>query len=74
MLKLQACYGPGIIERRGFECMVEVLYRAARLGLRVSEVPMVLDGSRRAGRSKMRVVQTSVAYLRLALRALTGRL
>ena len=33
--------------------MVEILYRAARLGLRISEVPMVLDGSRRAGKSKM---------------------
>ncbi len=58
----------------GFECMVEILYRAARLGLRISEVPMVLDGSRRVGKSKMKVVRTSVAYLGLAFRALTGRL
>jgi hypothetical protein len=54
--------------------MVEILYRAARLGLRISEVPMVLDGSRRAGKSKMRVFRTSLAYLRLAARGLTGRL
>ncbi|HEY3120126.1 MAG TPA: glycosyltransferase [Vicinamibacteria bacterium] len=67
-------WGERFITSQGFECMVEVLYRAARLGLRISEVPMVLDGSRRAGRSKMRVARTSVAYLRLALRALTGRL
>jgi len=53
---------------------VEILYRAAQLGLRVSEVPMRLDGSRRAGRSKMRVLRTSLAYLRLSARALTGRL
>jgi hypothetical protein len=67
-------WGDGFITSRGFECMVEILYRAARAGLRVSEVPMVLDGSRRVGRSKMRVVRTSLAYLRLAARALLGRL
>jgi dolichol-phosphate mannosyltransferase len=67
-------WGERFITTEGFECMVEVLYRAARLGLRVSEVPMVLDGSRRTGRSKMRVMRTSLAYIGLALRALTGRL
>jgi dolichol-phosphate mannosyltransferase len=67
-------YGEGFLTTRGFECMVEILYRAARLGLRISEVPMVLDGSRRAGRSKMRVLHTSFGYLRLAARALAGRL
>ena len=67
-------WGERFITTQGFECMVEVLYRAAQLGLRISEVPMVLDGSRRAGRSKMRVVKTSLAYVGLALRAMTGRL
>jgi dolichol-phosphate mannosyltransferase len=67
-------WGDAFITTRGFECMVEVLYRAAQLGLRISEVPMVLDGSRRVGRSKMRVLRTSLAYLRLALRGATGRL
>jgi dolichol-phosphate mannosyltransferase len=67
-------HGEAFLTSRGFECMVEILYRAARLGLRISEVPMVLDGSRRAGRSKMRVLRTSLGYLRLAARGLTGRL
>jgi dolichol-phosphate mannosyltransferase len=67
-------YGDRLVTSRGFECMVEILYRAARLGLRISEVPMVLDGSRRAGRSKMRVLRTSLGYLRLAARGLAGRL
>jgi dolichol-phosphate mannosyltransferase len=71
---MHARWGDAFITTRGFECMVEVLYRAARLGLRVSEVPMVLDGARREGRSKMRVLRTSLAYLRLAGRALLGRL
>jgi dolichol-phosphate mannosyltransferase len=64
----------GFITTRGFECMVEILYRAAQLRLPISEVPMVLDGSRRVGKSKMRVMRTSLAYLRLAARALSGSL
>jgi dolichol-phosphate mannosyltransferase len=71
---LRVRHGDGFISTRGFECMVEILYRAARLGLRISEVPMVLDGSRRAGKSKMKVLRTSLAYLRLMLLALLGRL
>ena len=60
---MRARYGDAFITTRGFECMVEILYRAARLGLRISEVPMVLDGSRRVGKSKMKVLRTSLAYL-----------
>jgi dolichol-phosphate mannosyltransferase len=67
-------HGEAFISTPGFECMVEILYRAARLGLRISEVPMVLDGSRRVGKSKMKVARTSLAYLRLAARAAAGRL
>lgn len=67
-------YGDGFISTQGFECMVEVLYRAAQLRLRISEVPMTLDGARRTGRSKMRVLRTSLAYLRLAARGASGRL
>ena len=54
--------------------MVEILYRAPQLRLRISEVPMVLDGSRRVGKSKMRVMKTSLAYLRLSALAVQGRL
>jgi dolichol-phosphate mannosyltransferase len=71
---MRARYGDGFISTRGFECMVEILYRAARLGLRISEVPMVLDGSRRSGKSKMKVLRTSLAYFRLMALALLGRL
>jgi hypothetical protein len=36
--------------------------------MRISEVPMVLDGSKRLGKSKMKVMRTSMAYLRLVAR------
>jgi dolichol-phosphate mannosyltransferase len=71
---MQARWGDDFIKSPGFECMVEVLYRAGRLGLRISEVPMVLDGTRRVGKSKMKVMKTSLAYLRLSALALLGRL
>ncbi len=67
-------WGDGFIRSRGFECQVEILYRAAQLGLPMSEVPMVLDNSRRVGRSKMRILRTSLAYLRLTALAARGRL
>jgi glycosyltransferase involved in cell wall biosynthesis len=72
--KLRARYGDQFIKSHGFECMVEILYRAAQLKLRISEVPMVLDGSRRAGKSKMKIMKTSIAYLRLIAQAKLGRL
>jgi dolichol-phosphate mannosyltransferase len=74
LMAMRDRYGERFITTQGFECMVEVLFRASRLGLRISEVPMVLDGSRRVGKSKMKVLRTSLAYLRLAARALSGRL
>jgi dolichol-phosphate mannosyltransferase len=74
LLAMHRRWGDGFISTRGFECMVEVLYRAAQLRLRISEVPMTLDGARRVGRSKMRVARTSLAYLRLAARVAFGRM
>jgi hypothetical protein len=71
---MRARWGDQFIKSHGFECMVEILYRAAQLKLRVSEIPMVLDGSRRAGKSKMRIVKTSLAYFRLIAMARMGRL
>lgn len=71
---MHARWGDLFISAQGFECMVEILYRAAQIQLRISEVPMWLDGSRRKGKSKMRVFKTSLAYLGLAARAWAGRL
>jgi dolichol-phosphate mannosyltransferase len=61
-------FGERLFECDGFESQVEILHLAAKLGLKISEVPMVLDGSRRIGKSKMKVVRTSLAYLRLVAR------
>jgi dolichol-phosphate mannosyltransferase len=63
--RLQAHFGPGVIERAGFECMVELALKLVYLDMRISEVPMVLDTSRRIGKSKMRIVRTGRGYLAL---------
>ena len=53
------------MEEPGFAAVVELLVKLHRQGARIEEVPMVLDSSRRKGASRMRVVKTTKAYLRL---------
>jgi dolichol-phosphate mannosyltransferase len=65
ILRLQSCFGPEIIERSGFEGVVEMLIKMTLLRITISEVAMVLDTSRRMGKSKMRLVRTICGYLTL---------
>lgn len=68
-----ARYGRDLIRERGFACMAEVLSNLSRLGVRVVEVPVDLDGSRRVGDSKMRILPTVLGYARLLGRATVTR-
>lgn len=63
--RLQSAYGPDIIERRGFECMVEMTMKMMNLGITISEVPMILDTKARVGKSRMRIVKTIRGYVSL---------
>jgi dolichol-phosphate mannosyltransferase len=65
ILRLQQVYGPGIVERNGFEGMVEMLMKIVFLGSSVSEIAMVLDASERSGPSKMKVGRTALGYVGL---------
>ena len=65
--KLQATYGPEIVERRGFECMVEMTMKMMNLQITISEVPMVLDTRARVGKSRMKIAKTIRGYLNLWL-------
>ena len=72
-------YADTFVSSDGFECMVETLARLAARGARISEVPMILDGSLRSGVSKLRIRKTTLGYFRLlaslyAPRALVTRL
>jgi dolichol-phosphate mannosyltransferase len=63
--RLQACYGNRVIERRGFESMVELVMKMMYLRMSISELPMVLDTTRREGQSKLSIRRTSRGYLAL---------
>lgn len=67
ILRLQDRYGARIIERSGFESMIELLMKMIYLQMTISEVPMVLDTSRRAGKSKLKLGRTIAGYLALYL-------
>ena len=72
--RLMAAYGERLIEMEGFVCVVEMLLKGARLGPRLCEVPMRLDGTRRNGASKMKTLHTIRGYLRLLEWSLSRRL
>jgi len=63
--RLQRDYGVGIVERRGFESMVELALKMIYLRMSISEVPMLLDSGRRVGKSKMRITRTALGYVAL---------
>lgn len=65
LLKMQQVFGPNILDRTGFESMVEMVMKMAMLKLTISEVAMQLDSSRRKGKSKMKIVRTIRGYLSL---------
>lgn len=65
LLKMQHVFGPGILERVGFESMVEMVMKIVMLKMTLSEVAMELDSSLRKGKSKMKVLRTIKGYLAL---------
>jgi glycosyltransferase involved in cell wall biosynthesis len=66
--RLQERYGERVVERNGYESMVELVMKMVYLRMSISELPMVLDSSLRAGRSKLNTRRTIVGYLSLASR------
>tara|TARA_Y100001960_G_scaffold305851_1_gene360420 strand:+ start:239 stop:991 length:753 start_codon:yes stop_codon:yes gene_type:complete len=63
LINMQRIFGPGILERTGFESMVEMIMKIAMLKLPLSEVAMELDSSLRKGKSKMKFLRTIKGYL-----------
>jgi dolichol-phosphate mannosyltransferase len=61
-------YGDDFVREAGFACKAEILVKLTALGVRVEEVPVPLDWSRRVGKSKMPVLRTMLAYWRMLLR------
>ena len=65
-------YGDKLIRESGFACKAELLSKFAAMGARIEEVPVNLDGGRRVGDSKMRVLPTVLGYWRLLVRSRMG--
>ncbi|MBK7945889.1 MAG: glycosyltransferase [Flavobacteriales bacterium] len=63
----QKRYGT-LITEHGFICMLELLIKLIRTEARVIEVPMVLASERRIGRSRMKLMRTTLHYFRFLLR------
>lgn len=65
--KLQKSTNGKLFIENGFACMVELLARLKRQGEKIAEVPMILVGSKRKGRSKMRIIPTAIGYFRVIM-------
>lgn len=66
LTKVSERYG-SIIDEKGFICALELLLKAIRLNAKIIEVPMVLRSDKRKGKSKMKIVKTSLSYIKFLL-------
>jgi dolichol-phosphate mannosyltransferase len=58
-------YEGNLVESSGFECMVEILGRCSKAGVRVAEYPLVLEYDQKESPSKLKVLKTIMGYFRL---------
>ncbi len=72
MIRALDAWGDDLVAEHGFTCMAELLVKLHRLGARIEEVPMVLDGNQRLGASRMRIWKNIRAHLGLLRRYLTS--
>lgn len=64
--QLRDYYGEGLLKENGFECMVELLIKFSRFDMfKITEIPMVLDGNKRVGKSKMHVFKTTRGFTKV---------
>ena len=61
-------YGDAFIEHRGFQCMADILLKLGRMGLIMTEIPMILRYDLKGGASKMRVGATVGLTLKLIIK------
>lgn len=63
--KAFATYDGEVITSSGFECMVEILARFSKIGIKAGEYPLVLEYNLKESPSKMRVMRTISGYFKL---------
>jgi dolichol-phosphate mannosyltransferase len=67
-------YGWLLVREPGFAASVELLLKLYHAGATIAEIPTVNDWRQRRGQSKMRLYPTVLAYLRVAIAHLAGRI
>ncbi len=65
--RIKERYGK-MVEETGFICAFELLIKSIRLNARTIEVPMILNSDKRVGKSKMKIMKTTLSYLRFFVR------
>ena len=68
-----ARYGDALIREPGFACKAELLSKLSSMSVRIEEVDVSLDTSKRVGDSKMPVLKTIFHYWRLMARQRLAR-
>jgi dolichol-phosphate mannosyltransferase len=68
-----ARYGDALIREPGFACKAELLSKLSSMAVRIEEVDVGLDTSRRIGESKMPIFRTIFHYWRLMARQRLAR-
>jgi len=68
-----AQYGDKLVDQDGFQCMVDILLKLRTMPLIFGEVPMILRYDLKRGPSKMRLIKTAAATLRLLCARRFGR-
>jgi dolichol-phosphate mannosyltransferase len=68
-----ARYGDALIREPGFACKAELLSKLSSMSVRIEEVDVSLDSSRRVGESKMPILKTIFHYWRLMARQRMAR-
>jgi len=57
-----------IINEKGFISMIEILIKSIHLNATIIEVPMTLYSQKRKGKSKMKLINTMISYLRFLIK------
>ena len=63
---LNQYYEGRVVSSKNFECMMEILAKSGKLGVRAGEYPLILEYDQKQGASKMNVSKTIMGYFRLA--------
>jgi dolichol-phosphate mannosyltransferase len=67
-------YGWLLVREPGFAASVELLLKMYHAGATIAEIPTVNDWRQRKGQSKLRLLPTIIAYFRVAVAHLAGRI